>query len=361
MVDSRVIEQQAAQWLARRESGDWNVEQQQALDAWLAATTAHRVAWLRLDAAWRESGRLAALGAGHSAGGVPPRGVGLHASRDPRAATRTADSRAPSSGLPDVGSLVFAPRDRRPARWPHRVGAAAMMLSVVAVFAFGWRWYGAVEHASYATPLGDLRAVPLSDGSRATLSSDSGIAVRLSHDERRIELQRGEAFFEAAKDPGRPFVVGAGNRHVVAVGTRFSVRRDGPDLRVVVTEGTVRLESLPGADGHAQPTTLLPAGSVAVASRDGVFVRTGSVADAERLVDWRSGFLTFQDTTLADAALEFNRYNPRKLVMGDPQVARLRVGGNFRWSNTEAFVRLLEQGFPVRAEHQGDRIVLHSL
>lgn len=359
MVDSRVIEQRAAQWLARRASGDWDPEQQQALDAWLDASTAHRVAFLRLDAAWRESGRLTALGAGHMRGTPPPRGLGTGSTRDPRA-LRSTGSTASASGPPDVGRLVFAPRDRRPVRWPHRVGAAVVMLAMLSVFAFGWRWYGAIEQASYATTLGALRGVPLSDGSRATLSSDSGIAVRLSRSERRIELQRGEAFFEAAKDPGRPFVVSAGNRHVVAVGTRFSVRRDGPDLRVVVTEGTVRLESLPGVDGHAQPTTLLPAGSIAMASREGVFVRTGSVADAERLVDWRSGFLTFQDTTLADAAREFNRYNPRKLVMGDPQVAQLRVGGNFRWSNTEAFVRLLEQGFPVRAEHQTDRIVLHS-
>ncbi|MGH8061242.1 MAG: FecR family protein, partial [Pseudoxanthomonas sp.] len=96
------------------------------------------------------------------------------------------------------------------------------------------------------------------------------------------------------------------------------------------------------------------------ASAHGVLVRSGSVEDAEREVDWRGGYLTFRDSTLADAAMEFNRYNARKIVMGDAQVAALRVGGNFRWSNTETFVRLLEQGFPVQAEQQPDRIVLRS-
>jgi transmembrane sensor len=38
----------------------------------------------------------------------------------------------------------------------------------------------------------------------------------------------------------------------------------------------------------------------------------------------------------------------------------MRIGGNFRWSNTEVFVRLLERGFPVRAERDGDAIVLHG-
>nr|WP_295375219.1 FecR domain-containing protein [Pseudoxanthomonas sp.] len=366
MASSRQIEQAAAAWLARRESSAWAGTDQAALDAWLAESTAHRVAFLRLDAAWNESGRLAALGAGQAPGAAPPRGQWTASPLDRPASQRIASTPAPapSGGPPDVARLVFAPREREHrSRWP-RV-ATALFAGVLVVAGAGlWAhhyFYGVVEQASYATALGDLNRVPLSDGSGATLSSDSRIAVSLSRRERHIDLQRGEAFFEAAKDPHRPFVVSAGPRQVVAVGTRFAVRRDGPDLRVVVTEGTVRLEASPDAQGHLQPTTLLPAGSLAIASRNGVVVRTGSVADAERLVDWRSGFVTFRDTSLAEAASEFNRYNARKIVMGDPNVGALRVGGNFRWSNVDAFVRLLEQGFPVRAEAGADRIVLHSL
>jgi transmembrane sensor len=147
---------------------------------------------------------------------------------------------------------------------------------------------------------------------------------------------------------------------VVAVGTRFSVRRDGADLRVVVTEGTVRLESGTGMSSGKTPTTLLQAGSVALATPQGLLVRTGTVEEAERQLDWRGGYLTFRDTSLQDAAAEFNRYNPRKIVVADTTAGAMRVGGNFRWSNTEAFVRLLEQGFPIRAEQYPDRIVLHS-
>lgn len=360
MASSRQIEQAAAAWLARRESGAWSGADQAGLDAWLAESTAHRVAFLRLDSAWRESGRLAALGAGRAPGAAPTRGQWNTSPRDRPAPLRP----TPAGGPPDLAGLVFAPRIReRPARWPRLAAAAFAGMLVVAGAGLGAHhyFYGVIEEASYATALGSLDRVPLSDGSGATLSSDSRITVSLSRRERHIDLQRGEAFFEAAKDPRRPFVVSAGPRQVVAVGTRFAVRRDGPDLRVVVTEGTVRLEASPEAGGHPQPTTLLPAGSLAIASRNGVVVRTGPIADAERLVDWRSGFVTFRDTSLAEAASEFNRYNARKIVMGDPAVGALRVGGNFRWSNVDAFVRLLEQGFPVRAEAGADRIVLHSL
>jgi transmembrane sensor len=84
------------------------------------------------------------------------------------------------------------------------------------------------------------------------------------------------------------------------------------------------------------------------------------VADAEQLLEWRDGLLVFHDTSLRDAAAEFNRYNRRKIVIADERVAKLRVGGHFRWDNADAFVRLLERGFPVRADVDGERILLRS-
>ena len=209
----------------------------------------------------------------------------------------------------------------------------------------------------HATAVGDIRQLGLADGSVATLASDSRIAVRLSRRERHVALARGEAYFEAAKDPARPFVVEAGVRRVVAVGTRFAVRRDEGGLRVVVTEGLVLLEA---RDPGGSPDTLLPAGSIAIVERDSVLVRALPLDEAARLVDWRSGLLVFRDTSLAEAASEFNRYNSRKILIGDPAVGELRIGGTFRWANAEGFVRLLEQGFPVRAEYDSDRIVLYA-
>lgn len=365
MASSRQIEQTAAAWLARRDGDGWDAQAQTDLEAWLADSTAHRVAFLRLEAAWAHGGRLKALGAGVPAGKIPARGQWARASFDmhERRAASDADDSAPPTGAtrpPDLRDLAFAPR--KPQRNSRLVGYAGTAMAVVLAMVLGWGWqrHASVEQASYLTAIGDLRTVPLSDGSNAMMSSDSRMQVSLSNGERHIDLQQGEAFFEVAKDPDRPFVVSAGGRQVVAVGTRFAVRRDGADLRVVVTEGTVRLQSEGDASPQRMPTTLLHAGNVALASSRGVTVRTGTVEEAERDLDWRSGYVTFRDTPLETAAAEFNRYNARKIVMGDAEVAALRVGGNFRWSNTEAFVRLLEQGFPVRAEVQPDRIVLHS-
>ena len=333
------VEAQAADWLARLDGDGWADADAAALAAWLEAATAHRVAFLRLQAAWSESDRLQALAAGWRQSGPPPRGywttpAGERIELAPRAATRRT-------------------------RLPHVAAAAVLLITCTLATGLGWRAYNRVDSAHLQTALGATGTLPLADGSQAILASDSRIDVRLSRKQRHIALEQGEAFFSVAKDPNRPFVVAAGGHDVVAVGTRFSVRRDGPDLRVVVTEGTVRLESR-ATGSAARPASLLPAGSIAIVHGEDVLLRSVALEDAERLLDWRQGLLAFRDTTLAEAAAEFNRYNARKLVIGDAEAGALRIGGSFRADNATAFVRLLEQGFPVRAEDRGDRIVLRS-
>ncbi len=355
MRDSRWIEQTAARWLARRDSDDWSAHEQRALDDWLSASTHHRVAFLRLQAAWSEAGRLQALAAGLPDGVVPPRPLsssGFDLGGKP--ARLSGDA-----GPPNLQDTVFAPRlPQRRHGWRALAATAALALIGSALWA-GWQLGGRHE-ASYASRLGQVESVTLADGSTATLSSDSRVRVQMSRGERHVALLQGEAYFDVAHDSGRPFVVAAETRRIVAVGTRFSVRRDPQELRVVVTEGSVRLDGPPGSDGRAAPVSLLPAGSIATVSRNGVLVRSLPIAQAERYLEWRSGFLTFDDTSLAAAAAEFNRFNTRKLELADAGVAELRVGGNFRWTNTDDFVDLLELGFPVRAERHPGRIVLHS-
>ena len=351
MGESERIEREAAGWLARRDRTDWSTRDELAFAAWRDAETAHRVAYLRLDAAWRGADRLKAVGAGVGAGDMPARG-------DWNWSRPSVDQASGAASALNPAALDFA---RRPIATHHRgwLFAFAGCAMACAVGVIAWQQNGRVEQQVYRTSAGTLEEIPLADGSRATLSGDSVVGVALSRHERDIDLSRGEAFFAVAKDANRPFVVHVGTREVVAVGTRFAVRRDSDGLRVVVTEGLVRLESPSANAPDRLSTTFLPAGSVAVIDANGASVRFGTPDEAERALSWRSGVLAFHDTPLAAAAAEFNRYGAKRIVMGDADVAALRVGGNFNWANADGFVRLLEAGFPVRAERQGDRIVLH--
>lgn len=346
--DSQRIELAAAEWLARRDSAAWTSADEAALSLWLNAATAHRVAFLRLLAAWNESDRLKALGAGHPQGVAPPPGR-LNAA----ASTRHEQ-------------MLQALRPRRPhtLTMPRRRGVMALAATVAAaalLFGLHWRTPAPVDASSHRTALGQVRTLSLHDGSHVILASNSAIDVRLSEHARNISLRQGEAIFEVAKDASRPFTVSAHGYHAVAVGTRFSVRQDSNDLRVVVTEGTVRLEPAATADApSAHASTLLPAGSVALVQHNGVLVRNLPLTEAMQMLDWRNGLLVFRDTPLADVAAEFNRYNARKLVIADATAGELRIGGSFRWDNQEGFVRLLTTGFPVSARVTPEKIELHS-
>jgi transmembrane sensor len=351
MDESIRIEREAAAWLARRDGDDWSPREERAFIAWRDAATAHLVAFLRLDAAWRDAGRLQAVGAGVGAGDMPARGD-WNWSRPNDGHSRDAASALNPAAL----SFTRRPVESHRRRWSFAFAGCAM---ACAIGVFAWNQAGRVEPQVYRTAAGALEEIPLADGSRATLSGDSVVGVALSRHERDIDLSRGEAFFAVAKDASRPFVVHVGAREVVAVGTRFAVRRDDDGLRVVVTEGLVRLESPSANAPDRLSTTFLPAGSVAEVDAKGASVHFGTPAEAERFLSWRDGVLSFHDTPLAAAAAEFNRYGARRIVIGDADVADLRVGGNFNWANADGFVRLLEAGFPVRAERQANRIVLH--
>ena len=366
MASHKNIEDQAAAWLAERDSGEWTEAREQALRCWLESSTAHRVAYLRLEAAWEQAQRLKALGAGYPRGVVPPPGAWREG---PFFTGREL------AGDDSVRVLTSAPEShsRSDARipWAHLYVAAGVLLAV-GLTALGTYWVRGARGGEYSTPVGEVASVPLKDGSSITLNTATAVHVDLTPRERRVDLAHGEAFFVVAKDLNRPFVVRAGSKRVVAVGTQFSVRRDGDDVRVVVTEGTVRLESIgrpmhvkgegtQGDAGSGSPESArLPAGTIARATESDVLVEERSIPEAEEALTWRLGYLTFHETTLAEAVEEFNRYNEHRITIEDPKLAAIRISGTFRPTNNEAFVRLLQEGYGIRSENTYGEITLKS-
>jgi transmembrane sensor len=338
MASAKAIDAAAAAWFAKRDAGEWQDQDKAEFDAWLAGDVRHRIAFFRVESAWKQAERLKALGAGIESGTVP-----------------------------DIGEWRFSPmydqqdattkasRLRQDRALMRRVLAAAACLAFVVVGVSVWyAKFGAFTE--YRTPVGGLELVPLTDGSTVTLNTNSEIRVSLTDSARTVKLPRGEAFFEVAKDSRRPFVVDAGRKRVIAVGTKFSVWNDGDMIRVAVAEGHVRVEE---NDGGATPPVQLKPGDIARVERDNVLVhhKPLEMLEAEEL-SWRDGYIVFHDKPLGEALSEFNRYSTQKAVVHDPELAAIKIGGSFRVTNVTAFLRLLEQGFPVRAVKQGDEIVL---
>jgi len=332
------IEQEAADWLARRDAGPWANADQVAFDEWLAVSPIHKVEFLRMEYAWEATLRLKALGAGVQSNKAPRPG-------------RWVFSALFNGGVAGQSSRMPAAPAMRRLRLPMALAAGVL----VAAGAAAWitaSYYG----GRYSTAVGQLSHIAMADGSQVTLNTDSVVRVAVNTRERRVDLQRGEAFFKVAKDHSRPFIVTVGEQRVIAVGTQFSVRREGTDAQIVVTEGTVRVET--DEPTPLTPAASLPAGSVAHASHAGTMVQSRPLAQAEDLISWRTGILVLHDMTLAEAAAEFNRYNAHKIVIRDPLVGAMHISGSFRATNAEGFVRLLERGYPLQADTLDADIIL---
>lgn len=322
MRPSAEVEAEAAHWLARHDAGNLSPAESATFDTWLNATTAHRIAFLRVRAVWARADQLRVIDQD-----VLPANVII---------------REPSDAV-GVRGL------RRAAWWSVGTGSLAAAAMTV------WLIIGGVEN--YATTIGGFERVPLADGSHVELDTDSEIEVAYGRNRRRVDLERGKAFFQVAKDSVRPFVVEAGTYRITAVGTAFSVRRTDRATEVLVTEGIVRVDRKDGRNS-ARPLLIRASGRATLEPNDSV-VSHVSPSQAEGELSWREGVLVFNDRPLSEVAAEFNRYNRRQLVVLDPEVGDVLIAGRFRPTNLDGLIRLLEPGFGVEAiPQEGDKLLL---
>lgn len=317
------IDARAAEWIARRDNDDnWTHQQQCDLDAWLNESTAHRVAYLRLNAAWQRADRLRAL--------------------------RNAAS------LVRPFPVATAVRQRAPTRavWGSRVVACVAVLSTSLLLDGGLHRRASPQ--LFSTPIGARESVSLEDGSKLTLNTSTRLRARIDANERVLWLDEGEAYFDIARDATRPFLIIAGNRRVTVVGTKFSLRLEGDRLKVDVIEGRVQVQS------KVSSPTLLSGGETAIEDGSSVLVSRRTERQSQAATSWLEGRLVFDQVTMNEAAAQFNRYNRKKLVIADPAAANVQIGGTFETGNVEGFARLVQAGLGLAVEFHDDRILMSS-
>lgn len=314
------IEDEAADWLARLDRHGRTPELVAAFEAWLADDSRRNGAVLQAQAAWNLLN----------------------------------DQLAP---MPEVFDPEWAegsdPAPDVPQRWMQRrkflLGGGAIAASVAAAGWFGLRGGGEV----YETRTGEIRRVPLADGSLVAINTHSAVRVELQRDARIVRLASGEAWFQVAKDKMRPFTVEADRVRVRAVGTAFSVRRRANGADVIVTEGTVEAW-VAGAEGDL---VRLSAGQRAFVADDAPIVqKTETAAEADRTLAWRAGQIDLAGESITDAIAEFNRYNERKIVLADPRLAAEPLFGVFQTDDPESFAQAVHVGFGVPVTVAKDRI-----
>jgi transmembrane sensor len=268
------------------------------------------------------------------------------------------------AGLPRVVHRQRASPNYRP--WAI---AATLLVVAVAGSIVGYRLE---RNPEYVTAIGEQRTVPLEDGSRIALNSNSEIRIEFTAEKRAVRLLRGEAFFEVAHNKERPFVVIAGDNEVTAVGTAFEVRYEPDHIDVTLVEGKVNVTSI--AEPLEPPTSVssslsgpskLSASGYAMAAGERLRVAKGVPAkiDAPRVdavTAWRRGEVMLDDTALADAIAEMNRYSKSALVIDGDSIAALHVSGIYHTGDSEGFAETVAKLYGLQVIQKGGQIHLRS-
>jgi transmembrane sensor len=250
---------------------------------------------------------------------------------------------------------------------PRRFAVAATLLLFVAAVAFlGYRFE---QDPEYVTSIGEQRTVPLDDGSRIALNSNSRVQIEFTDEKRTVRLLRGEAFFEVAHNKERPFVVIAGDSEVTAVGTAFEVRYEPDHVDVTLVEGKVNVST---AEPLGVPASVssskaglreLSSSGYAMTAGERVRIAKGGPAkvDAPRvdaLTAWRRGEVMLDDTPLPDAVAEMNRYSRIPLIIDGNSIAALHVSGIYHTGDSEGFAQTVAQLYGLQVTQEGDQIHL---
>ena len=317
--------QEAADWFARLNTKTITTAELRAFRAW-RGNAANAGAYADVEAVWKAAGAL----------------------RDD----------------PEIGAAVRSALTQTPPRgrlrdWLRAVPPSGKVSALVAV------GLGAVLVASgvvvsqagqtYRSGLGEQRIVRLADGSQVRLDTNTQLTVRFAKTARQIELSRGQAFFDVAHDPARPFTVRADGAEVRAVGTRFDVRRDAGSVQVTLVEGRVQVRQAEGGGAW----TMDPGQQLRLGAKPTTTPPQVKRIDAAAATSWTNGRLTFHATPLAAAIAEVNRYGRQKVTLEAADLSDHAVSGAFDTGNTDAFVAAVSDLYGLQVDRRPDgQIVL---
>lgn len=314
MSATRDIEAHAAGWIERRHFGQWTKDDQSQLDDWLAEAILHRVAYVRLNSSWERTGRLAAL--------------------------RAASPETPST-----------PRPKPPRNLFRFFPGFAAGIAIIAAVGAGFSYYISRENVTtYATTVGGREILSLADGSQIELNTDTILRVSNRTDAREVWLDRGEAYFHIVHDVSRPFTVMAQGRRITDLGTQFTVRQEVDHLKIAVFEGRVQLQE------SSKKSPILSAGDTAIATSETVSVSRKATRKLSTELAWRRGMIVFDNVSLAEAAVEFNRYNHAQIVIADAAVGRMTIAGTFPINGVKGFSDLTRHVLGLRVEAHDQKI-----
>ena len=398
--DRASIKEEAGAWIVKMDQGQLSPEQTAELQQWIAKSDFHRNYLHQLAHNWDSMGilqELAELFPIQPTAATPATQPVMPATQPVMPAQAgTSGTHAPTvtPANPTVMPAkagISNPQPPTPKTWLQNLIAQLKQpkawAPTLATFALVAILINTQQPNHFETDIGQQASYQLSDGTHITLNTNSELKVDYSQDRRRIYLLRGEAHFDVAKNPQRPFMVYAGEGMVWAVGTAFNVRYlnagnlegnhastlIGTSIDVTVTEGTVKIfadiepdknTSLDVNDAQNSPTDheqLVHAGKSVQYSKVINATQTTPAQVLEQKLAWQHGALIFKGETLEQAIKEIARYTDKQLIITDPSIKNIRVGGHYKTDNINSLLASLSETLEIKLEQKGSQLHLSAI
>ncbi len=318
------IEKEAASWYARLNSGEVLDADWEKFDAWRATDPAHALTYAEISLVWEDIGEL-----------------DLAASSD--------KITSPAKAHIPPGQILSDALSSLEAGFRNPFGKiAAFSGAAAALFAFMWlgALYGGAFDHRYETAIGATKTITTNDGSQIELNTNSQLRVAFRLQRRRIFLDRGQAYFDVARQERRPFIVRANDTSVTVTGTRFDVDISKKNkISVSVAEGLVSI-ALNDQNKSRHTAPQMPEVAVSGGKRfEGNILDNSHElrdADIDNLLAWRRNQLIFQNASLSEAIAELSRYTPMRLSIDDQTLADRTFSGVIQLSDPAAIISSLE-------------------
>ena len=285
--------EEAAGWLAALDAGSVTP---QAFEQWRAADPRHAIAFAQVAHAFEQVERLRAV------------------EDRPAEPAPTAINRR---GMLRAGVLA---------------GGASVAGALLAVRAT------AREHAE--TAIGERRALVLDDGTRIELNTGTRISWRIDKGDSRIWLERGEIGLTVPASLRGKLTLEAGSARFTLGAGSFNARQQPESFDFLVLDGMA--DSVRG-DG-------LAAGAMARVIGQNVAIGPADPVTLDRARSWKDGQLVFEGESLDFVVAEFNRYLEPRIVIADPALSRIRLGGRFTTTNPNDLLTALHASFGIRSQ-----------
>ena len=305
----------ATQWFVRMQDTPVPESDKRAFHAWLDADPAHAEAYAELERVWAGLDQI--------------------------------DRHDPVPAPPSTAEHRRSAGKRRSLPW---MSLAASILLLAGLVGYTTNWPAVL--ADYRTEPGEQRRVVLGDGSTVHLNTATAASAEFSAHRRSVTLHHGEAYFEIARNPERPFFVKAGSARVAVLGTAFSVKRTSDAVDIIVTKNNVRVS------GPARRSTIVSAGQTIRVTENGL----GTVKQSRDppALAWRQGRLVFDTVPLVEVLAELERYRHGQIIVTDRSIESLPVTGSFSIARSDAALEAIEKTLPVRLSRYTDLLILVS-